>query len=105
MRTVAERKDGMRKSGGFGRRDFFKGACAAGFMVATSELPAATEGAKFEVGKRGPHSRLATSYAVVDIGLPKPFSVTSPLMPETLSSFSCCLSIYSLDISYSTYYR
>ena len=68
-------KKETRKTGGFGRRDFFKGACAAGFMVATSELPASTEGAKFEVGKRGPHSRLATSYAVVDIGLPKPFSV------------------------------
>ena len=57
-----------------GRRDFFKGVCAAGFMVATAELPAAT-GASFEVGKRGAHSRLATSYAVVDIGLEKPFSV------------------------------
>ena len=57
-----------------GRRDFFKGACAAGFMVATSNLPAVA-GGKFEVGSRGPHSRLATSYAVVDIGLEKPFSV------------------------------
>lgn len=58
----------------YGRRDFFKGACAAGFMVATAELPAVA-GGTFEVGKRGPHSRLATSYAVVDIGLEKPFSV------------------------------
>ena len=68
-------KDDKVRTGATGRRDFFKGACAAGFMVATAELPAATEGAKFEVGRRGPHSRLATSYAVVDIGLPKPFSV------------------------------
>ena len=68
-------KDDKERTGATGRRDFFKGACAAGFMVATAELPAATEGAKFEVGRRGPHSRLATSYAVVDIGLPKPFSV------------------------------
>ena len=58
----------------FGRRDFFKGACAAGFMVAASELPAAEDG-KFKTGWRGPHSRLATSYAVVEIGLEKPFSV------------------------------
>ncbi len=62
------------KGKSFGRRDFFKGACVAGFMVATSRLPAVA-GGKFEVGKRGAHSRLATSYAVVDIGLEKPFSV------------------------------
>ena len=57
-----------------GRRDFFKGACAAGFMVAAAELPAVA-GGKFKTGWRGPHSRLATSYAVVEIGLEKPFSV------------------------------
>ena len=56
------------------RRDFLKGACLAGFMVATAKLPA-VEGTRFEVGKRGAHSRLAMSYAVVDIGLAKPFSV------------------------------
>ena len=67
----------MNKGASFGRRDFFKGACVAGFMVAVGELPAVAEGErpKFEVGKRGAHSRLATSYAVVDIGLEKPFSV------------------------------
>ena len=67
----------MNKGASFGRRDFFKGACVAGFMVAVGELPAVAEGErpKFEVGKRGAHSRLATSYAVVDIGLKKPFSV------------------------------
>ncbi len=64
----------MNKGTSFGRRDFFKGACLAGFMVATAKLPAVA-GGTFEVGKRGPHSRLATSYAVVDIGLEKPFSV------------------------------
>ena len=57
-----------------GRRDFFKGACVAGFMMATADLPAVA-GGRFEVGKRGAHSRLATSYAVVEIGLEKPFSV------------------------------
>ena len=67
----------MNKGASFGRRDFFKGACLAGFMVATAKLPVVAEGErpKFEVGKRGAHSRLATSYAVVDIGLEKPFSV------------------------------
>ena len=64
----------MNKGASFGRRDFFKGACVAGFMVATAKLPAVA-GGMFEVGKRGAHSRLATSYAVVDIGLEKPFSV------------------------------
>ena len=64
----------MNKGTSFGRRDFFKGACLAGFMVATAKLPAVA-GGTFEVGKRGPHSRLATSYAVIDIGLEKPFSV------------------------------
>ena len=66
-----------KNSKSFGRRDFFKGACAAGFMVATAELPAVENGekAKFKVGWRGAHSRLATSYAVVEIGLDKPFSV------------------------------
>ena len=58
----------------YGRRDFFKGACAVGFMVAAAELPAVA-GRKFKTGWRGPHSRLATSYAVVEIGLEKPFSV------------------------------
>ena len=63
----------MNNGTSFGRRDFFKGACVAGFMVAAAELPAVAEGErpKFEVGKRGAHSRLATSYAVVDIGLEK----------------------------------
>ena len=64
----------MHKGALVGRRDFFKGACVAGFMAATAELPAVA-GDKFEVGKRGAHSRLATSYAVVEIGLEKPFSV------------------------------
>ena len=64
----------MNEGPSFGRRDFFKGACVAGFMVATAKLPAVA-GGTFEVGKRGAHSRLATSYAVVDIGLEKPFSV------------------------------
>ena len=64
----------MNKGTSLGRRDFFKGACLASFMVATAKLPAVA-GGKFEVGKRGTHSRLATSYAVVDIGLEKPFSV------------------------------
>ena len=64
----------MNKGESFGRRYFFKGACVAGFMVATAKLPAVA-GGMFEVGKRGAHSRLATSYAVVDIGLEKPFSV------------------------------
>ncbi len=64
----------MNKGTSFGRRDFFKGACLAGFMVATARLPAVA-GGTFEVGKRGAHSRLATSYAIVDIGLETPFSV------------------------------
>ena len=40
----------MNKGASFGRRDFFKGACLAGFMVATAKLPAAAEGErpKFE---------------------------------------------------------
>ena len=69
MKTTA-----ITPNGYSGRRDFLKGACLAGFLVATAKLPA-VEGARFEVGKRGAHSRLAMSYAVVDIGLAKPFSV------------------------------
>lgn len=56
------------------RRDFLKGAGLAGLMVATKDLPAVTS-PKLELGTRGSHSRLTLSYAVVDIGLAKPFSV------------------------------
>ena len=62
-----------------GRREFFTAACAAGFMVAAADLPAANPPAganpAFKVGTRGPHSRLATSYAVVEVGAERPFSV------------------------------
>ena len=67
-------KDMLNSNQATGRRGFLKGACVAGFMVATAELPA-VESARFVVGRRGAHSRLAMSYAVVDIGLAKPFSV------------------------------
>lgn len=62
-----------------GRREFFTAACTAGFMVAAADLPAANPptGANpaFKVGTRGPRSRLAMSYAVVEVGAERPFSV------------------------------
>lgn len=56
------------------RLDFLKLAGFSGVMVATGELPAVTS-TKFETGRRGPHSRISLSYAVVEAGATKPFSV------------------------------
>ena len=56
------------------RRDFLKRIGVAGLIAATKDLPAVTP-KPFAIGARGPHSRLGLSYAVVEIGLAKPFSV------------------------------
>ena len=56
------------------RREFLKFGTMGAAMVATAELPAVA-GRKFQVGRFGPHARLAMSYSVVRIGLKTPFSV------------------------------
>ena len=56
------------------RRDFLKYVAGAGLIVAAKDLPAVPS-SKFEIGKRGSHSRITMSYAVVEAGAEKPFSV------------------------------
>ena len=56
------------------RRDFLKYAAGTGLIVAAKDLPAVPS-SKFEVGRRGLHSRITLSYAVVHAGAEKPFSV------------------------------
>ena len=58
---------------GQSRRSFLKLAGGAGLVLAARDLPAVTP-SPFEVGKRGAHSRISLSYAVVEAGATKPFS-------------------------------
>ena len=64
------------------RRDFFKGMAGTGVLIATSQLPmfaqdkpapAQDDPSVFPL--RGRYERLSISYATVEIGLEKPFSV------------------------------
>ena len=59
---------------GQSRRSFLRLAGGAGLVLAARDLPAVTP-SPFEVGKRGAHSRISLSYAVVEAGATKPFSV------------------------------
>lgn len=58
------------------RRGFLKSLAGAGALVATSQLPSFAADAEPSLySQRGKFERLALSYAVVDLGLEKPFSV------------------------------
>lgn len=57
------------------RRTFFKRLTAAGALIATSQLPSVAEDNPAVFPKRGGFERLSLSYATVEIGLEKPFSV------------------------------
>ena len=57
------------------RRNFLKRTAGAGMLVAVSQLPAMAEDNPEVFPKRGGFERLSLAYAVVEIGLPKPFSV------------------------------
>ncbi|MBQ9891532.1 MAG: metallophosphoesterase [Bacteroidales bacterium] len=57
------------------RRHFLKGMAGIGALMATSQLPALAEDKPEVFPKRGKRERMSISYAVVNIGLEKPFSV------------------------------
>ncbi len=57
------------------RRSFIKRAAGAGFLLATSQLPAVAEDDPKVFPQRGRFERLSLAYATVEIGLEKPFSV------------------------------
>jgi len=57
------------------RRTFFKRVAGAGALIATSQLPMLAEDNPAVFPKRGKYERLSLSYATVEIGLEKPFSV------------------------------
>lgn len=57
------------------RRIFIKRMSAAGALIATSQLPVLAEDKPEVFPERGGYERLSMSYAVVDIGLEKPFSL------------------------------
>jgi len=57
------------------RRDFIKQIAGMGALIATSSLPALAEDNPAVYPKRGQYERLSLSYATVEIGLEKPFSV------------------------------
>ena len=57
------------------RRTFFKRVAGAGALIATSQLPLLAEDNPAVFPKRGRYERLSLSYATVEIGLEKPFSV------------------------------
>lgn len=64
------------------RRDFFKGMAGAGVLVATSQLPSfgqdlslAAQDDPTVFPHRGRYERLSLSFATVEIGLEKPFSI------------------------------
>ena len=57
------------------RRTFFKRVAGAGALIATSQLPMLAEDNPAVFPKRGKYERLSLSYATVQIGLEKPFSV------------------------------
>ena len=57
------------------RRTFFKRMTAAGALIATSQLPVLADDNPAVFPKRGRFERLSLSYATVEIGIEKPFSV------------------------------
>lgn len=57
------------------RRSFFKRMAGAGALIATSQLPSWADDKPEVFPERGRYERLSLSYAVVRIGLEKPFSV------------------------------
>ena len=57
------------------RRSFLKRMAGAGALIATSQLPVRAEDNPAVFPKRGQYERLSMSYATVEIGLEKPFSV------------------------------
>lgn len=57
------------------RRTFFRRMAGAGALIATSQLPVFAEDNPNVFPKRGKYERLSLSYATVEIGLEKPFSV------------------------------
>ena len=64
------------------RRDFFKGMAGAGVLVATSQLPSfgqnlslAAQDDPSVFPDRGRYERLSLTFATVEIGLEKPFSI------------------------------
>jgi len=57
------------------RRVFMKRLAGAGALIATSQLPVLAEDKPEVFPQRGIYERLSLSYAVVEIGLEKPFSV------------------------------
>lgn len=57
------------------RRQFLKRLSAAGVLVATTQLPTWAEDKPKLFPKRGGYERLSLAYAMVHIGLEKPFSV------------------------------
>lgn len=65
----------MQKNEEMNRRSFVKRAAGIGALIATSQLPAVAEDNPSVFPNRGGFERLSMSYAVVEIGLEKPFSV------------------------------
>ena len=57
------------------RRTFLKRVAGAGALIATSQLPVWAEDNPAVFPNRGSYERLSMSYATVEIGLQKPFSV------------------------------
>ena len=57
------------------RRTFFQRMAGVGALIATSQLPVWAEDNPAVFPKRGRYERLSMSYATVEIGLEKPFSV------------------------------
>ncbi|MBR1927951.1 MAG: metallophosphoesterase [Bacteroidales bacterium] len=57
------------------RRVFIKTAAGAGALIATSQLPSLADDRQLVFQGRGRFERLSVSYATVNIGLKKPFSV------------------------------
>ena len=57
------------------RRTFIKRMVGVGALIATSRLPILAEDNPAVFPNRGQYERLSLSYATVEIGLEKPFSV------------------------------
>ena len=57
------------------RRHFVRHLAGAGALIATSQLPVIAEDKPEVFPERGSYERLSLSYATVEIGLEKPFSV------------------------------
>ena len=57
------------------RRGFLKRATSAGVLLAVSQLPAQAEDMPQVFPNRGNFERLSLAYAIIEIGLEKPFSV------------------------------